>query len=57
VAPADEIPEGVFDRDDNGSLIGGVDGHDLRLAGKFDVLDETFFVTEDFGLSFLRFAG
>jgi hypothetical protein len=56
VVTADEIPEGVLDGDDTGPLVGGVDGHDLRVAGKVIVLDETFFVTEDFRLSFRRSA-
>lgn len=54
-ALAGDIPQGGLADDIPATLGDGVDGHDLRVAGKGDVFDETFLAEDGFGVSFLGF--
>ena len=55
VVVAEVGPVGVLAGDAPVALGDGVDGHDLRVAGKGDVLEVGFFKTEGFEASFLDF--
>ena len=48
MVPAEEFPTGVLAGDVPVALAGGVEGHDLRVGGKGDVLGETLFGTDAF---------